>query len=240
MSSQIIEQRHKNYRIFVTKDLSEHVNKSWFSPTHWQQSNAIVGQSTGRNTTYFLDYMDRQMVLRRYYRGGLMAKLSRESYFFTGFHSGRASTELMMLSKMRDLDLPVPRPIAALVEKTGLVTCKNAILIERINKAQDAFQRLSERPMSAELWFGLGQMIRLFHNHGVYHSDMNIHNIMLDHNNQFWLIDFDKCAFKDPVGQWQQQTLDRLKRSLQKEKNKVAQFHFEEQDWQQLMTGYNN
>ena len=178
------------------------------------------------------------MVLRRYFRGGLMAKLSRESYLFTSFESGRAAAELKMLNEMIQKDLPVPKPVAALVVKTSLLTCQNAILVERISGAEDGYQCLLEQAWSSEIWAKLGQMIKQFHNEGVYHSDMNIHNILIDTNNKFWLIDFDKCRFRAPNSSWQDETIARLKRSLLKEQSKHPDFHFTEADWQAFLSGY--
>ena len=240
MSSNIVDISAKKHKIYVQNDLAEQVNHLWFSPDYWHNENAIVGESSGRNTAYFIDALDKSMVLRRYYRGGLMAKLSKDSYLFTGYKSARASAEMIMLKAMHEMGLPVPRPIAAIVERTGLFYCKNAILIERIENAVDAFQSLAENVWTTEMWFKLGQLIRRFHVKGVYHSDMNIHNILLDNVGNFWLIDFDKCEFRKQNQGWQQETLNRLKRSLLKEQTKHPEFHFQENNWQSLLNGYNS
>lgn len=240
MTAEIVEISGDNYKIFVDKDLAEQVNKSWFQSDYWQSNNAIVGESSGRNTAYFIDYSNLKMVLRRYYRGGLMAKLSRDSYLFTGYSSARAYSEIYMLNAMIQRDLPVPKPLAAMVEKSALFWYKNAILIERIEDAIDGFHDLLVKPWRPDLWHKLGLMIKQFHLEGVYHSDMNIHNLLLDSNEKFWMIDFDKCRFRDHTSDWQQETINRLKRSLLKEKSKHAEFHFSEANWQALLDGYNS
>mgnify|MGYP006166950141 CR=1 FL=1 len=93
----------------------------------------------------------------------------------------------------------------------------------------------------ADEWQQLGQMLRRFHLAGAYHSDMNCHNMLLDPEGKFWLLDFDKCAFRS--GQdWQQGTMDRLLRSLRKEARLTAEkaqpFYWQETDWALLLQGY--
>ncbi len=219
------------------------VQQAWFQAEHWQNSGAVTGESKGRYTTYFVrtEDIDKQpldMVLRHYYRGGLISKLSKRSFIYTGLHKARAYQELLMLSQMRELNLPVPRPIAAQVIKSKPWLCQNDILIERIDQAQDLFQFLTDQELPDVLWQQVGKTIKKFHHHGVFHSDLNIHNILMDKSQKIWLIDFDRCLFREQAPSWQQANLDRLQRSLNKEKTLNPNFHFNESNWQQLLAGY--
>lgn len=72
----------------------------------------------------------------------------------------------------------------------------------------------------------------------VYHHDANIRNIMMDDARNIWLIDFDRCYKRQGDG-WKAGNLDRLLRSLHKEKAKNKQFYWQENDWQYCMKGYN-
>lgn len=61
---------------------------------------------------------------------------------------------------------------------------------------------------------------------------------MLDDNDKPWIVDFDKCGFREP-GEWKKENLDRLLRSLKKEKAKYDTFYWKEsRDWPELLTGY--
>ena len=80
-------------------------------------------------------------------------------------------------------------------------------------------------------------MIRRFHAAGIDHTDLNIHNILLDDAGQSWLIDFDKCS-RRAAGDWQQANLARLQRSLRKEKGKQPSLHWDESHWAMLLSGY--
>jgi 3-deoxy-D-manno-octulosonic-acid transferase len=61
---------------------------------------------------------------------------------------------------------------------------------------------------------------------------------MLDDHDSPWIVDFDKCGFKEN-GQWKQENLARLKRSLLKEKARNETFYWkQERDWPEFLTGY--
>lgn len=233
-----------NRHILYTNEVTDEIRSAWFKPYFWQNNKSIVGESQGRNTTYFIDHTQQDgsvlnMVLRRYYRGGLIGKIINNTFLYHGLRSTRGAAEFLLLLQMTKLGLPVPKPIAVRVRKTFGFWCRNQILIERINGAQDMFQLLSMEAASDVLWQDVGKVIKQFHQHGVYHSDLNIHNILLDAENKVYLIDFDKCDIRQPDSSWQQKNLDRLKRSLTKELGLNPEFHFEENDWNNLMIGYN-
>ena len=62
---------------------------------------------------------------------------------------------------------------------------------------------------------------------------------MIDSDKEIWLIDFDRCS-KRQGDSWKQSNLDRLLRSLHKEKAKNPVFHWEEKHWAWCMDGYRN
>lgn len=240
---QITTEKHRV--IYAHCSLGEPVSSAWFDASYWMTKNAVTGESKGRNTTYFINYKpgsdtqeQQHFVLRHYYRGGLVNKVLHDEFLYTGLNNTRCIAELTMLQKMVDLQLPVPKPIAAMVTKVSGVWCRNDILIGRIDDAQDGYHWLLTQELLEQTWRTIGATIRRFHDQGVYHSDLNIHNIMIDKNGSVYLIDFDRCEFRKPDTKWQQANLSRLLRSLEKEKNKAPQFYFNEQHWQQLLLGY--
>ena len=115
---------------------------------------------------------------------------------------------------------------------------KADILVEVIPGAVDVFRLLREKQLSAELWQKLGAVIKELHDAGVYHSDLNCHNLMLDDHDKAWIVDFDKCDFREE-GDWKEANIQRLLRSLRKEKEKNETFYWKEsRDWPELLTGY--
>lgn len=215
-------------------------DKKLFQAAFWQQQNAVTGQSSGRNTVWFVKANTEQWVLRHYYRGGLIGKINKDWFFAVPLAKSRAMAEFAMLQQMVQLGLPVPKPVAALYTARGLGYSAD-ILLELIPGSIDICHLLQQRALTAEEWQQLGAMLKQFHLAGAYHSDMNCHNMLLDPQGKFWLLDFDKCAFRQ--GQdWQQSTMDRLLRSLRKEARLTAEkaqpFYWQETDWALLLQGY--
>ena len=209
-----------------------------FAADHWQQQNAVIGQSQGRNTAWFVRYQASSFVLRHYYRGGLVGKLVKDSFSYQRVLQSRAMQEFALLRHMRRCDLPVPRPLAAQYLRTSL-GYKADMMLTLIDGSQDLFHRLRDGlALTEQQWQQLGALIARFHLAGVYHSDLNCHNILLDSNTQFWLIDFDKCGLL-PAGAWQQANLARLQRSLRKELSLHPGFAWDESQWPWLLQGYN-
>lgn len=201
-------------------------------------SERVNGVSYGRGTTYFLkthDLFSCDSVLRHYYRGGLFGKLVKDRYFFSNLEKTRAVQEFSLLLQLHQLGLPVPRPIAYHIKRCGCVYQAD-ILLEKITESQDLSKLLQSAPLNEAEYREIGSLIRRLHQHQVFHSDLNIHNIMRDSQGKFWLIDFDKCAITDGED-WKAANLARLKRSFLKEKDRL-QIHFNDDDWLALLTGY--
>lgn len=211
-----------------------------FAVEAWQQRNAIVGQSKGRYTTWFVktDNSDlpQTWVLRHYWRGGMMEKLSRDAYLYTGLQHTRAVAELAILETLYQEGFAVPRPIAANVERFGL-WYRADIIIEHVAGSNDLVAHLRHKPMTEAQWYLLGETIAKFHLRGVYHADLNAKNILLAQG-KFYLIDFDRGELRQPQASWQQANLQRLLRSFKKELTKLATLQFNQQHWQQLLNGY--
>lgn len=215
-----------------------------FTMVFWQSKQGITGESKGRYTTWFISpksafpdsLADQEWVLRHYWRGGLMEKFSRDAYFYTGLNSTRAVAELQLLEVLFQEGFAVPRPIAANIERFGL-WCRGDIIIERIEGACDLVAQLSHTPMTAALWSELGKTIAIFHQRGVYHADLNAKNILIA-DDKFYLIDFDRGELRPQSARWQQANIARLLRSFKKEQAKLPSLAFDDNCWQQLITGY--
>jgi 3-deoxy-D-manno-octulosonic acid kinase len=226
-----------NHLLFWHHSLSEKPTRLWFSPNYWREKNAIIGQSHGRGITYFIEHQGQQWVLRHYRRGGLIARLSDDHYLFTGVLRTRVWREFQLLKKMSELGLPVPRPIAGHIYRKGF-SYQADILISKIPAATDLFHHLQQQPLLASQWQQIGALIARFHQAGIYHADLNIHNLLLDNQGEFYIIDFDRGEQRTPQQSWQQANLQRLLRSCRKEQQRVTQWHWQEADWQLLMDGY--
>lgn len=219
-------------------DIFETIENKHFTAQYWQQQKSIAGNSTGRATVWFIQQGDLGLLLRHYYRGGLVGKINKDRFLREPAEKSRAIHEFDLLLKLREMDLPVPRPVAARMEKVGVFSYKADILVEVIPGAVDVFRLLREKKLSADLWQKLGSVIKQLHDTGVYHSDLNCHNLMLDDKDKAWVVDFDKCDFREN-GDWKEANIQRLLRSLRKEKEKNESFYWKEsRDWPELLMGY--
>jgi 3-deoxy-D-manno-octulosonic acid kinase len=206
-----------------------------FESSHWKDKDAIIGQESGRGTTWFIKHNEHELVLRHYLRGGMMRHVSHDRYIFNGLKKTRSIAEFDILNALLKKNLPVPKPAAAQVIKHGLFY-EADLLTHKIPYAQDLIQVLRQA-QPKEFYRELGGVIAKFHELGVFHADLNIQNILQDKSGKFWLIDFDRAQILPPQAKWQQATLKRLKRSFEKERVRFD-IKWSEQDWDGLMQGY--
>jgi len=216
------------------------IDFSWFDYRYWAKQELLVGRAQGRNTTYFFRHQTFDYVLRHYYRGGLVRFFSRDWYWYKSLETTRPHQELALLSHLKSLNLPAPEPVAAAVTRRCFFFYQADLIIHKIAEAKDVFTLLCEREVSAHEWRRIGICIRRFHDANVYHADLNIHNILLDQRGEVYLIDFDKSYLRDEPGEWRTQNLERLQRSLEKEKRQQDHFAWESASWSYLLNAYNS
>lgn len=244
LAMQQVEELHPNKQetIWYRKDRFSDFSVDFFSTDFWRAQGKIKGAATGRSTAWFIANTPTDMLLRHYYRGGLVGKVNKDRFKREPVADSRAMAEFELLLQLRERGLPVPEPLAARFVKAPLWGYRADILVGVIPTAKDVFKLLAERQLQKHEWLVLGQAIRQLHDHKVYHSDLNCHNLMLDDTGKAWIVDFDKCGFREP-GEWQQANLARLLRSFKKELGKAeeAKYDFfwqENRDWPLLIAGY--
>ncbi|MEZ9480602.1 3-deoxy-D-manno-octulosonic acid kinase [Vibrio splendidus] len=198
--------------------ISPQMVKQAFKVEYWQQQNKMIGSATGRGTTWFVELPSMQAALRHYRRGGLFGKLVEDSYIYTGDESTRSYQEFELLTRLKESGVNVPRPIAARVVKNGLIYTAD-LLSEKIPNARDLVAVLQEYALPKEMYQKIGVEVRKMHAAQVNHTDLNIHNILIDEQGKVWIIDFDKC-FQKQGESWKQDNWNRLLRSFKKEQIK--------------------
>jgi tRNA A-37 threonylcarbamoyl transferase component Bud32 len=206
-------------------------DEAWLRSNHFWQ-----GSTEGRSQAHFFHYAGRDMVLRHFYRGGLMARINRDLYLGLSTENSRSLREFDLLSEMHSEGLPVPLPVAARYVPLGPFY-RADIITERIPRARPLQDVLGDMALSAQLWGAIGRSVRNLHNHGVFHSDLNSRNIIIDSSDRVWFIDFDKCEKRAP-GAWMGSNLDRLLRSLRKHAAGSADAQRYEQGWADFLAGY--
>lgn len=238
---QSVTHKQKSLAIVYDANLKDVPDVEFFSVDFWRSRQALSGEAVGRGSAWFIDTAFGPVVLRQYLRGGWVAKISRQSYFFTTVSRSRPFREYHLLAALHELGLPVPRPVAALCEHHGIIST-GALMTARIPSAETLADKLPGRngdlDSAEDFWESIGKCIRRFHDAGVWHADLNARNILLNADQQVFLIDFDRARFTPGEAVNGKNNLERFKRSLSKFWP-AGELPALQQAWIRLMAGYN-
>lgn len=208
----------------------------WLEARWWAQRGTVTPASAGRGAVSLIQADARQLVLRHYRRGGLIAGLLGDRYAWRGAQAVRSFCEWNLLYLMRRYGLPVPTPIAARYLRRGWYYSAD-LLMEQVAGARTLAERVSTGPLPISLWIEVGRCLRRFHAAGVCHADLNAHNILFDVDDRVWVIDFDRARLRRP-GLWSDANLARLYRSLEKVTADAPAEHFSDADWASFLDAY--
>ncbi|MBL1274583.1 MAG: 3-deoxy-D-manno-octulosonic acid kinase [Ectothiorhodospiraceae bacterium] len=247
------EKHEGSQHILYDADQMNDVELRLFDAEALARDGLIRGSAQGRGTTHFVEIASQECVLRHYRRGGMVARLLGDRYWRSTLPNTRAWREWHLLADLTTQGLPVPQPIAARVVTQGAFY-RADLIMRRLTNTHSLSQAVQAACLPETQWRAIGQSIRRFHDAGVFHADLNAHNILLNKilpENMpmqeetvpqalvaVWLIDFDKGEIRPVARNWQMANLMRLKRSLDKLSGLHAPFHFQDADWQQLMAGW--
>jgi len=207
-----------------------------FDPEYWRGRRELKEVTGGRGAAWFIDAGDRQWVLRRYRRGGFVARLSTDAYVWMGEEKVRAFAEWRILAHMVQRGLPVPTPVAARYSRAGLLY-RCDLITERIADAEPLSAALGRGALPESVWRGIGAVLARLHGEGIDHADLNAHNLLLDPRGAVSVIDFDRGRVRAP-GAWSQRNLRRLQHSLKKISMRLPPDRFSTQQWRWLIVGY--
>jgi len=219
--------------LLVHPDYEGRVTVDWFRPGFWGTKAQPVS-SGGRGGAWFIDTGTGQVVLREYRRGGLVARISEQSYVFTREQDVRSFAEFRLLNRLVDIGLPVPVPVAAWYRKGPAFLYQAAIIIERLEGTTPLAELIPTLDVAD--WEVLGATVRRFHDASVRHADLNCFNVLV-RDGTYFLIDFDKGRImpRQASGKWKASNLERFARSIRK----VAGNSALERVWDSFMNGYN-
>ena len=215
--------------------LARNFSPSWFEPGFWAARRELAGEARGRGTTHFVRTVERNLVLRHYRRGGLAARLSPDRYLWRDELHTRPFAEWALTHRLHRAGLPVPAPVAARYVREGRLY-RGDIITERLECRGTLGEALEAAPLTLLTWIAIGRCIRRFHDLGVCHADLNVHNVLLGDDGVF-LVDFDRCRVRAD-GLWRDANLVRLHRSLEKICYALPADRFTAADWHALLGGY--
>jgi 3-deoxy-D-manno-octulosonic acid kinase len=207
-----------------------------FDPGFWTGRSQIAAVAAGRGSAWFLDSGEGHWVLRHYRRGGFIAHLSADRYFWAGESRVRSFAEYRLLALLIERGLSVPRPIGARYQRAGL-RYRCDLITERIEGAATLSAELAARALSDEAWRSIGAAIARLHRAGVDHADLNAHNVLIDRHGAISVIDLDRGRIR-AAGAWRLRNLRRLRRSLEKVARDLPPQRFRPDAWASLLAGY--
>ncbi|QDQ87357.1 3-deoxy-D-manno-octulosonic acid kinase [Alcaligenaceae bacterium SJ-26] len=204
------------------------LDASVWQPGSYASAHIHAVSSGGRQAAWFVEGPWGQAVLRQYRRGGLVARISRDLYVWQGESKTRSFAEFRIMEMLWHAGLRVPRPLAAAYWRSAGVLYRAALLTQRVENAVPLADCMAQADPAR-----VAQSIADMHAAGVWHADLNAHNILLDPAGEAWLIDFDRARAGGCSAQDRQNNLMRLKRSMLKLAGTAAEAY-----WQAIFVHY--
>jgi 3-deoxy-D-manno-octulosonic acid kinase len=217
--------------------VSSQVDDDWFAPDYWRERGALRMQAGGRGGVAIIASPLGECVLRHYRRGGLVRALLGDRYLWLGARRSRPFREFRLLAEIARLGLPGPCAVAARYRRQGLLY-RADLITHRIAGARTLAECLAGGDLGSELAVEVGAVVGRFHRAGIWHADLNAHNVLVSAAG-LHLIDFDRGRQRAPAPGWRRANLQRLRRSLLKLGAAAAgEQAFEREIWQPLLHGY--
>jgi 3-deoxy-D-manno-octulosonic acid kinase len=217
--------------------VSSQVDDDWFAPDYWRERGALRMQAGGRGGVAIIASPLGECVLRHYRRGGLVRALLGDRYLWLGARRSRPFREFRLLAEIARLGLPGPCAVAARYRRQGLLYRADHIT-HRIAGARTLAECLAGGDLGSELAVEVGAVVGRFHRAGIWHADLNAHNVLVSAAG-LHLIDFDRGRQRAPAPGWRRANLQRLRRSLLKLGAAAAgERAFEREIWQPLLHGH--
>lgn len=230
------EPTHQDARSAILCDpaAASRVEADWFAPDYWRGRNALRVHAGGRGGVAIIESPLGDCVLRHYRRGGLVRSLLGDRYLWTGAERTRPVREFRLLAEIARLGLPGPQGVAARYQRQGPFY-RADLITRRIGQARTLAECLASGQLDPGLAEQVGAVIGCFHRAGIWHADLNAHNILVSPGG-LHLIDFDRGRQRAPAARWQRSNLQRLRRSLLKLGAAGAgEAAFERTIWQPLL-----
>ncbi len=215
---------------------------AWFdtapgSGARARAESSFEAAAGGRNRAEFFQADGAEYFIKHYARGGFPARLVADRYLYTGRDRSRSFAEWRLLAALSHGGLPVPRPVAASCARRG--ACYTAGLITAsCRPARPLAKLLREAPLGERGWRAIGRTIRRFHDEGVWHADLNAHNILMTDAAGVVLVDFDRARLRADARAWRRANIERLRRSLDKLAARSGALHFGGDDFDALRDAY--
>jgi 3-deoxy-D-manno-octulosonic acid kinase len=154
--------------------------------------------------------------LRKYVRGGLARHFSRDLYVL---RPERPVRELIVTETARAAGCPVPHVLAVCVEEGAVIGYRGWLVTEAIEGARPLIDVYAERDARGRpnLLVAVAAAIDRLQAAGVYHVDLNGHNVLVGAADRISFVDFDRAYLAAPGERRRDEAAHaRLRRSMRK------------------------
>ncbi len=211
----------------------------WFDAAERLRLGWSLGAADGgRQPAEFFRAGGVEYLIKHYGRGGLPAHLTEDRYLYRGWNHSRPFAEWRLLAALHRRGLPVPRPVAAAFRRRGVGYTADLIVVS-CRPAQPLPSLLRAAPLGEAGWRAIGKALRRFHDEGVWHADLNAHNVLVAKDAaDVVLVDFDRSRIRRPANYWKRANIARLERSLDKLAGQFSALYFSRADFNALRDAY--
>jgi len=172
----------------------------------------------GRGAAYVIEAPGGQWVVRRYFRGGGVARLVKESY--VRFGEPRPIRELRVSAVARSRGISTPEVVAAIVYGSGPMyraDLATKYVPDSVDLVELTFDR--EDANLAAAWRATGGLIRQLAKAGIRHMDLNMKNVLItgsQNRPHAWVLDLDRATVRAKGRADAEAMFRRLQRSIEK------------------------
>lgn len=182
----------------------------------------------GRGFVQEVDLSNKKVIIKSFFRGGFFSRLIENKFLHLHFCKStdcfkyRPFGELKILENLSAQGISVPKPLAAFVKTScGSLLYQGAIATEKIEGVENFLLiikefKKSENPLLAQeikrIAKAAGGISKKILSMGIFHVDLHLGNILIDYNNNIFVIDFDraiyfkesqkKAVYKKTISRW--------------------------------------
>ncbi len=162
---------------------------------NWKEDEPYL--KSGRGKIKKLRFNNLSLIVRKYYRGGVVQKLTRDFYFRLPLFSNnyRPTREFEILNKLHSANLPVPNPIAYIIQHCSSFRYQGFIVTEEILPSKNMLDSVDSESIENLKIFSkaAGEVAHMILNHNVFHPDLHLGNVLIQNDSKVYIIDFDKA-----------------------------------------------
>jgi len=132
------------------------------------------------------------VVVKHYVRGGLLRRIVQTQHVRTSKVS-RSELEFEMLNLVRKFGVRAPEPIG--FATTSGILYRAWLVMQEVPAAQSLARiSVTNEDLVREVTAELIRQMQILIRHNIFHLDLHPGNVLVDNEQNVWLIDFDKAA----------------------------------------------